>query len=63
MRQGEELLEKNLKPSFKLGKTSIGVFACIARGSRSRLWLVKRRDESKHVIPRDRLGLNASQFA
>jgi transposase len=63
MRQSEELLEKNLRPSFKSGRTSIGVFACIARGSRSRLWLVRRRAESESITPHDRLGLNASQFA
>jgi hypothetical protein len=63
MHRGEELLEKNLRPSFKSGRTSIGVFAYIARRSRSRLWLVRKRAESERITPRYRLGLNASQFA
>jgi hypothetical protein len=32
----DKLYKKNLRPSFKFGRTSIGVFACIVRRSRSR---------------------------
>jgi hypothetical protein len=34
VRAGEELAEKNLKPSFKSGtrRTNIGLFTCISKG-------------------------------
>ena len=63
MRPGEELCEKNLKPSFKSRRTNVGVFACIAKGSRTRLILVRKRTEMERRGPLDKLGLNASQFA
>ena len=59
----EELCEKNLKPSFKLGRTNVGVFACIAKESGTRLILVRKRTKMERRGPRDKLGLNASQFA
>ena len=63
VRPGEELAEKNLKPSFKSGRTSINIFACIIKGSRSELVLVRKRTASERTSPRDRLGLNAHQYA
>lgn len=63
MRHGEELCEKNLLPSLKSGRTNVGVFACIAKGSRTGLILLRRRAKSECTSSRDRLGLNASQFA
>lgn len=63
VRRGEELSEKNLKPSFKSGRTSISVFACITKGSRSELVLVRKRKAKERTSPRDRLGLNAHQYA
>ena len=59
MCRGEELFEKNLRLSLKLGCTSIGVFACIVRRRRSRLWLMRRQVEGEHRTPCDRLGVNA----
>lgn len=31
----EELCEKNINPSFKLGRTNVGGFASIAKGNRT----------------------------
>ena len=63
VREGEELYEKNLKPSFKSGRTNVSVFACIAKGGRSQLMLIRKRTEKERTSPRDRLGLNSHQFA
>jgi len=63
VRPGEELEEKNLKPSFKSGRTSIGVYAGIVKGGRTELILVRKRGEEERTGPRDRLGLNSHQYA
>ena len=63
VREGEKLFEKNLKPSFKSGRTTVSVFACIAKGSRSELMVVRRRTAKERTSARDRLGLNSHQFA
>ena len=54
----DKLYKKNLRPNFKLERTSIGIFACIARGSHSSILLVKRQTKSECVTPCTRLGLN-----
>ena len=53
---------KNLKPSFKSRRTNVGIFACIANGSRTRLILVRKKTEMERRGLRDKLDLNASQF-
>jgi transposase len=63
IRPGEELEEKNLKPSFKSGRTSIGVYAAIMKGGRTELILVRKRGEEERTSKRDRLGLNSHQYA
>lgn len=52
-----------MRPSFKSGRTSIGVFACISKGKRSDLLLIRKRSDKERTSSRDRLGLNAHQFA
>ena len=63
IRAGEELEEKTLKPSFKSGRTSIGVYAAIIKGGRTELILVRKRKEEERTIKKDRLGLNSHQYA
>ena len=63
LRAGEELEEKNLKPSFKSGRTNIGVYAAIMHGRRTELILVRKRTEEERTSKKDRLGLNAHQYA
>jgi len=59
VRPGEELEEKNLKPSFKSGRTSIGVYDTIMKEGRTELILVRKRREKARTSKKDRLGLNA----
>lgn len=63
MYQGEELLEKNLRPSFKLGRTNIEIFTCIAKEDYFRIVLVRKMTKREHVTLDDRFGLNVVQFA
>jgi transposase len=63
LRSGEELAEKNLKPSFKSGCTNIGVYAAIMHGGKTELILVRKRSEEERTSKKDRLGLNAHQYA
>ena len=63
LRPGEELEERNLKPSFKSGRTNIGVYAAMMHGGRTELILVRKRTEEERTSKRDRLGLNAHQYA
>ena len=57
------LEEKNLKPSFKSGRTRIGVYAGIVKGGTTELILVRKRGEEERTGPRDSLGLNSHQYA
>jgi len=63
LRPGEELEEKNLKPSFKSGRTNIGVYAAIMHGGKTELIVVRTRTEEERTSKGDRLGLNAHQDA
>jgi len=63
IRAGEEVLEKNLVPSFKSGRISVNCWAAIAYGSRTPLVRVRKRKPSERTSEQDRLGLNASQYA
>jgi len=63
VRPGEELEEKNLKPSFKSGRTSIEVYAAMMKGGKTELILVRKRREEERTSKRDRLGLNSHQYA
>ena len=59
----KEVYKKNLKPSYRLERIKVGVFACIARESLASLILVTKRSKKERTSARDRLNLNASQFA
>ena len=63
LKVGEELEEKNLKPSSKSGRTNIGVCAAIMHGRKTELILVRKRREEERTSKSDRLGLNAHQYA
>ena len=60
---GEELEEKNLKPSIKSGRTNIGVYAAIMHGRKTELILVRKKREEERTSKSDRLGLNTHQCA
>ena len=62
LRPSEELKEKNLKPNFKFGRTSIGVYAAIMHGGKTELILVRKRTEEERTSKGDRVGLNAHQY-
>ena len=38
VREGEELFEKNLKPSFKSGRTTVSVLHVLQKGAALSLW-------------------------
>ena len=63
IRAGEELEEKNLKASFKSGRTNVGICAAIAYGRQTKLIKVHKCTPAEHVSATDRLGLNAAQYA
>jgi len=63
LKVGEELEENNLKPSFKSGRTNIGLYASIMHGRKTELILVRKRREEERTSKSDRLGLNAHQYA
>ena len=39
---GEEFLDKNLKPSFKSGRTSVGVWSCYCRDEMGPLVIIEK---------------------
>jgi len=63
IRDGEELLEKHLVPSFKSGRISVSCSAAITHGSRTPLVWVRKRGPAERTSKRDRLGLNSAQYA
>ena len=55
----EEVYEKNLRPSFKLGRIDVGFFAYIVYcGSLISLILVRKKSKKEYRSASDRLGLN-----
>ncbi|PUU82333.1 hypothetical protein B9Z19DRAFT_1075260 [Tuber borchii] len=63
MREGEELLEKHLAPSFKSGRITVNCWAAISYGSRTPLVRVRQRKPTERTSSKDRLGLNSAQYA
>ena len=59
LRVGEELAAKNLRPSFKSGRTNIGDYAAIMHRRKTELILVRKRTEKERTTKSDRLALNA----
>ena len=57
------LSTKLLRPTFQSGRTPILVWAAVAYGFKSQLVWVQRRTEEERRRPKDRLGLDAHQFA
>ena len=63
IRDGEEVLEKHLVPSFKSGRITVSCWAAITHGSRTPLIRVRKRKPTERTSKRDRLGLNSAQYA
>ena len=63
IRDGEEVLEKHLVPSFQSGRIKMQCWAAISYGSRTPLVQVRKRKPSERKTGRDRLGLNSEQYA
>jgi len=63
LRAGKEREEKSLKPSFTSGRTNIAVYAAMMRGRRTELIVVRKRTEEERTSKKNRLGLNAHQYA
>lgn len=59
---GQELREDLLAPSFKSGRTTVGCWAAYIYGSRTPLFLVRKRQPSERVTPKDALGTNGLQY-
>ena len=63
IRDGEEVLEKHLVPSFQSGRIKVQCWAAISYGSQTRRVRVRKRKPSERKTGRDRLGLNSEQYA
>lgn len=63
IRSGEKLLEKNLAPTFRLGRISVSCWAAIAYGRRTPLIRIRKRKPSERKNKRDQLGLDAPQYS
>jgi len=63
IRPTEELAEENLAPSFKSGGVGVGFWAAIGYGMRTPLIRIRKRTPDERTTPRDRLGVNATQYA
>ena len=63
VRAGEELLAANLGPSFRSNCITIGCWAAITYESRTPLVHVRQRTPDERTSKRDRLSLNAQQYA
>jgi len=63
MREGEEVLEKHLVPSFQSGRIKVNCWAAISYESKTPLVRVKKRKPSERKTAHDHLGLNSDQYA
>ena len=63
IRPGEELLEKNLAPTFRSGRITVNCWAAVTYGWRTPLIRVRKRLPSERKTKRDRLGLDGTQYA
>jgi len=63
IRQGEELLDRNLTTSFKSDRVTVNFWAAFTYNYCTPLIRTRKRKPSKRTNPRDRLGLNAQQYA
>ena len=63
VRAGEELLTPILAPSFHSNHITIGCWAAITYGRRTSLVRLRQRTPDEGTSKRDRLGLNAQQYA
>ena len=63
IRPGEELLDGNITTSFKSDRVTVNFWAAFTYGFRTPLVGIRKRKPSERTTPRDRLGLNAQQYA
>lgn len=63
IRPGEELLDGNITTSFKSDRVTVNFWAAFTYGFRTPLVRIRKRKPSERTTPRDRLGLNAQQYA
>ena len=57
------LSTKLLRPTYQSGRTPVNVWGAVAYGFKSPLVRVRRRTEEERRRPKDKLGLDAYQFA
>lgn len=63
IKPGQELSEKNLAPSSRSGRVSVGCWAAYIHGKRTQPVRVRQRTAKERVSKRDKLGLNSVQYA
>jgi hypothetical protein len=60
---GEELEDKNFKPTSKTSQTNVGVFVAIVKGGRTELIFVRKRTPKEKTSERDKFCLYTASYA